>query len=158
MPLNLNAKISFERAVLKSSGLACLMFFFFAGWSGSTPCHAAPSAAALERRSDTQPLTEQDLRQRQIQFLNQIRTADPEHRTIERAIFNDRNELGLILNRNIELDKIPALMKTLLTRMARTFPAQDLTILAYTPSNPPRKIGTARLNASTRDMTYTPER
>ncbi|MBV9673045.1 MAG: hypothetical protein JO076_09520 [Verrucomicrobia bacterium] len=103
-------------------------------------------------------MSEQDLRQRQVQFLNQIRRADPDRRTIERAIFNEKNELGIILNRNAELDRIPALMRTLLTRMARTFPGRDLTILAYTPSNPPHKIGTARLNASTRDMTYTPER
>ena len=37
------------------------------------------------------------------------------------------------------------------------FPGEDLTVLAYTPSNPPRKIGTGLLNARTRDMTYTPE-
>jgi hypothetical protein len=73
-------------------------------------------------------------------------------------LFNDRNELGLIFNRSVELDKIPTLMRTMLTQMAREFPGQDLTVLAYTPSNPPRKIGTARFNARTRDMTYKPER
>jgi hypothetical protein len=102
--------------------------------------------------------TEGDLKQRQIAFLNRIRKADPQHQTIERAVFNEQNELGLILNRSAELDKIPALMRSMLAQMARAFPDQDLTILAYTPSNPPRKIGTARLNARTRDMTYTPER
>ena len=98
------------------------------------------------------------VKQHQIAFLNRIRKADPQHRTFERALFNDQNELGLILNRSVELDKIPALMRTMLAQMAREFPGQDLTVLAYTPSNPPRKIGTARLNARTRDMTYTPER
>lgn len=112
--------------------------------------HFEPIAAQSE--------TESNLKQRQIAFLNRIRKADPEHRTIERAVFNEQNELGLILNRNVELDKIPALMRSMLTQMARAFPGQDLTVLAYTPSKPPRKIGTARLNARTRDMTYTPER
>ncbi len=98
------------------------------------------------------------LKQHQIAFLNRIRKADPQHRTIERALFNDQNELGLILNRSVEMDKIPALMRSMLAQLAREFPGQDLTVLAYTPSNPPRKIGTARLNARTRDMTYTPER
>jgi hypothetical protein len=98
------------------------------------------------------------VKQHQIALLNRIRKADPQHRTIERALFNDQNELGLILNRSVEMDKIPALMRSILTQMAREFPGQDLTVLAYTPSNPPRKIGTARLNARTRDMTYTPER
>jgi hypothetical protein len=80
-----------------------------------------------------------------------------QHQTIERAVFNQQNELGLILNRSVEMDKISALMRSMLVQMAREFPNQDLTVLAYTPSNPPRKIGTARLNARTRDMTYTPE-
>jgi hypothetical protein len=93
-----------------------------------------------------------------VAFLNRLRQADPQHQTIERAVFNEQNELGLILNRSVELDKIPALMRSVLTQMARAFPGQDLTVLAYTPSSPPRKIGTARLNARTRDMTYTPER
>ena len=99
-----------------------------------------------------------NLKERQAAFLRRLRAADPQHQTIERAVFNEQNELGLILNRSVELDKIPALMRTVLTQMARAFPGQDLTVLAYAPSNPPRKIGTARLNARTRDMTYTPER
>jgi hypothetical protein len=117
----------------------------------------APSVA-FQRSSTAYLEAEGDLKQRQIAFLNRIRKADPEHQTIERAVFNEQNELGLILNRTVEMDKIPALMRSMLVQMARAFPGQDLTIFAYTPSNPPRKIGTARLNARTRDMTYTPER
>jgi hypothetical protein len=101
--------------------------------------------------------TQGDLKQHQIAFLKGIRKADPQHQTIERAVFNQQNELGLILNRSVPMDKISALMRSMLVQMAREFPNQDLTVLAYTPSNPPRKIGTARLNARTRDMTYTPE-
>jgi hypothetical protein len=89
-------------------------------------------------------------------FLNRIREADPQGRTIDRALINEQNELGLILDRSVEMDKIPALMRTMLTQMAREFPGEDLTVLAYTPSSPPRKIGTAHLDARTRDMTYTP--
>jgi hypothetical protein len=98
-----------------------------------------------------------DLKQRQMAFLNRIRSADPQAQTIERAMLNDQNELGLILDRSVEMDKISALMRAMLTRMAAEFPGEDLTVLAYTPSNPPRKIGTGRLNARTRDMTYTPD-
>ena len=125
--------------------------------SASSPA-AAPHSGAFEQRvADTQS-DQGTLKQRQAAFLNRIRKADPERRTIERAVFNGQNELGLILSRSVELDKIPALMRSMLVQMARAFPGQDLTILAYTPSNPPRKIGTARLNARTRDMSYTPER
>jgi len=44
----------------------------------------------------------------------------------------------------------------MLAQMAQEFPNQDLTVLAYTPSNPPQKIGTAHLDARTRAMTYVP--
>ena len=92
-----------------------------------------------------------------MKFLNRLRAADPEQRTIQRAVMNETNELGLILNRDVPIDKIPDLMRSMLTQMAAEFPGQNLVALAYAPTEPPRKIGTARLNAETRDMTYTPE-
>ena len=97
------------------------------------------------------------MKERQAEFLNRIRSADPQSRTIERALINDRNELGLILDRSVQLDDIPKLMKSMLTQMAKEFPGEDLTVIAYTPSNPPRKIGTGRLDARSREMNYTPE-
>jgi hypothetical protein len=127
-------------------------------------CDAMPPPSAakvngLEQRSTADLFgLQNDVKQRQAAFLRRLRAADPQHQTIERAVFDEQNELGLILNRSVELDKIPALMRSVLTQMARAFPGQDLTVLAYAPSNPPHKIGTARLNARTRDMTYTPER
>ena len=96
-------------------------------------------------------------REKQAAFLNQIRSADPDARTIERALINEQNELGLILDRTVELENIPALMRLMLAKMAGQFPGEDLTILAYTPTNPPRTVGTARLTAKTRDMSYTKE-
>jgi hypothetical protein len=97
-----------------------------------------------------------ELRQRQVAFLHRLRQADPRYQTIEKAVLNADNELGVILNRHVEMDAVRPLMKTLLTQMAKAFPGQHLTVIAYTPSEPPMKIGTARLNARTRQMTYTP--
>jgi hypothetical protein len=124
--------------------------------TASESANAAPTT--FQRSSSAYVKTDGDLKKSQIEFLNRLRKADPKHQTIERAVFNEQNELGVILNRGVELDKISALMRSILVQMARAFPGQDLTVLAYAPSNPPRKIGTARLNARTRDMTYTPER
>ncbi len=145
------------------SAFSRALFFCSAIWIGlsagnASAQSAAPPSSAFELRTAAQPEKLADLKRRQIEFLNRIRKADPQRRTIERALFNDQNELGLILNRSVEMDKIPALMRSMLAQMAREFPGQDLTVLAYTPSNPPHKIGTARLNARTRDMTYTRER
>ncbi len=73
----------------------------------------------------TQVSQSRELRERRIAFLNRIRDADPQGRTIDRALLNEQNELGLVLDRSVEMDKIPALMKTMLTQMAREFPAED---------------------------------
>ena len=91
-------------------------------------------------------------------FLNRIRSADPQYATIQKALLNEQNELGIILNRQVDMNAIPALMRSLLTQMAKEFPGEDLTVIAYAPSDPPMKIGTGRLDARTRGMTYTPAR
>ena len=122
---------------------------------------APPPAANAPTPSATTSLATgantSDLKQRQAAFLNRIRAADPQQTTIDHALLNEQNELGLILDRRVEMDKIPDLMRTMLQQMAREFPDQDLTVLAYAPSEPPRKIGTARFDARTRQMTYNAE-
>ena len=124
--------------------------------SGCDVSVSTPPVSQDQQRSSQRRIETNNLKQRQADFLNRIREADPQYRTIDRAMLNGKNELGLILDRSVEMDKVPDLMRTVLTQMAREFPGQDLTILAYTPSNPPHKIGTARLNAQTRDLSYTP--
>ena len=125
--------------------------------AGSSPHVSAPfggySPPSVQARSAD---SNRDLRQRQVAFLHQIRQADPRYQTIDKAVLNEQNELGVILNRHVEMDAIRPLMRTLLTQMAKAFPRQDLTIIAYAPTQPPMPIGTARLNARTRQMTYTP--
>src|SRR5436305_1248529 len=119
-------------------------------------CDQSVSLSPSNQQTPMPSVAANDLKQRQADFLNRMRAVDPDHRTIDRAMLNEQNELGLILDRTVEMDKVPELMRTILGQMAREFPGQDLTVLAYTPSNPPHKIGTAQLNAQTRDMNYTP--
>ena len=97
-------------------------------------------------------------RERQAAFLQRIRSSDPQFQTIDRALFNERNELGVVLNRGVQMDSIPQLMRSLLTQMAREFPGQDLTVLAYAPTEPPRRLGVARLDARSGQMTFTSDR
>ena len=94
------------------------------------------------------------IEERRASLLNRIRSSDPDKAIIERAMINDQNELGLILSRKTNLDEVPKLMKAMLSQMAQDFPGQDLTVVAYTPTNPPHTIGTGRLNARTREMSY----
>ena len=118
---------------------------------------SSSNAPLSEQNRVVQSDARQDFKQRQLAFLNRIREADPQQRTIDRAMLNEQNELGLILDGSVGMDRIPELMRTMLTQMAREFPNQDLTVLAYAPSNPPRKIGTAHLDGRTRKMSYVPE-
>jgi len=97
-----------------------------------------------------------DLRQRQVAFLHRLRQADPRYQTIEKAVLNEQNELGVILNRHVEMEAVRPLMKTLLTQIAKAFPGQNRTAIVYAPSEPPMKIGTARLQAQTRRITSIP--
>ena len=120
----------------------------------SEPSVSPPQA---QQNPVSQLSTGPEFKQRQIAFLNRIRDADPQQRVIDRAMLNDQNELGLILDRTVEMNRIPDLMRTFLTQMAREFPGQDLTVVAYAPSDPPRKVGTAHLDSRTKDMNYLPE-
>ncbi len=135
---------------------SCLTAAAIAAVSIFAGCDAPVSPAPMTEKPSPAREIKGAPKERQAAFLNRIREADPTHQAIDRAFLNERNELGLILGHTVEMDKIPDLMRSLLTQMAREFPGQDLTILAYTPSNPPRKIGTAHLNAQTHDMSYTP--
>jgi hypothetical protein len=128
----------------------------FALVAGCDQPGSAPPLSPDTQQARPSLVAKNNLKQRQADFLNRIRAADPQHRTIDHAILNEQNELGLILDRTVEMDRVPDLMRSILSQMAREFPAQDLTVLAYTPSNPPHKIGTARFSAQTRDMSYTP--
>jgi hypothetical protein len=120
----------------------------------SEPAVSPPQA---QQSPASQSITGPEFKQRQIAFLNRIRDADPQQRVIDRAMLNEQNELGLILDRSVEMNRIPDLMRALLTQMAREFPEQDLTVIAYTPSSPPQKVGTAHLDSRTKDMNYLPE-
>ena len=120
----------------------------------SEPAVSPPQA---QQSIGSQPSTGPEFKQRQIAFLNRIRDADPQQRVIDRAMLNQQNELGLILDRSVEMNRIPDLMRTFLTQMAAEFPNQDLTVIAYTPSNPPLKVGTAHLDSRTKEMNYLPE-
>ena len=46
------------------------------------------------------------LRQRQVAFLHRLREADPRYQTIDKAVLNAQNELGVILDRRVELEAV----------------------------------------------------
>lgn len=141
--------------LLRGVGLCSIgVVLVCAGWAirGTAPAGAQGLPPMLAWDAGTSD----SLRQRQVAFLQRLRQADPHAQTIEKAVFNAQNDLGVILNRDVELEAVRALLRTLLTQMAQEFPGHDLTVTAYAPTQPPMEIGTARLHARTREMTYIP--
>jgi hypothetical protein len=141
--------------LMRMAGICCVwVVLVCAGWCPNiAESFGEQSPSVIEARG-AGPAGE--LRQRQVAFLHRVRHADPRHETIEQAVFNAHTELGVILNRHVNMDDVRPLMRTLLTQMAQDFPGHDLTVIAYAPSEPPMQIGTARLDVRTREMTYTP--
>jgi len=125
---------------------------------GASEPQPSQSSGSGANRPSASPAPTGTQRQRQAEFLNRVRQSDPNYQTIQKAVLNENNELGLVLSRGVEMDSIPKLMQAMLTQLNKEFPGQDLTVIAYAPTQPPAKIGTARLDSRTRDMTYTPER
>jgi hypothetical protein len=141
---------------LRSSVLVAAAALSVAGCGRQTRTQSEDVAGATVRADAPRGSSAQSTEQKKAELLNRIRAADPQQATIERALMNENNELGLVLSRQTNLDDVPKLMKAMLAEMDRAFPGQSHTVIAYAPTNPPRTIGTARLDARTRDMTYTP--
>ena len=80
--------------------------FLFVG-ACSPRSEPAVSPPQAEQSRVTQPIAGPEFKQRQIAFLNRIRDADPQQRVIDRAMLNEQNELGLILDRSVEMNRIP---------------------------------------------------
>lgn len=92
----------------------------------------------------------------QTAFLKSLRAADPRRETIEQAVMNGDDSLGIVLARNIDLDDVPPLMQILLKQMAVLFPGKDLTIVAFGAANPPVQVGVALLDSASHQMIYIP--
>ena len=118
---------------------------------GGMPANERPANPGAPRANAPQ-------RQRQMELLERIRKADPQFNTIDKAVMNEENDLALILDRRVQIDDVPKLLKAMLIQMNKEFPGEDLDVIAYAPSQPPMKIGTGHLDARTREMTYTAAR
>jgi hypothetical protein len=71
------------------------------------PSQALASPPPAEQNRASQLPSGLQFKERQIAFLNRIRDADPQRRVIDRAMLNEQNELGLILDRRTEQNSRP---------------------------------------------------
>jgi hypothetical protein len=93
---------------------------------------------------------------RQVIVLNRLAKQDPAHLSMDRATITDQNDVGVNLSKNVEMDKVPDLMRSIVDKLGQEFPEEDLTIAAYV-SDPPHRAGKAHRDAKTKETSYTPE-
>ncbi|MGH8092985.1 MAG: hypothetical protein ACREIF_05880 [Chthoniobacterales bacterium] len=132
-----------------------------AGLASLSACHRSNPAAESSTPSEQQVRAEHAAQapeetQRQWNYLNRIRQSVALYTSIARTLLDDQNHIGIVLFSSVTPEKIPDLMRQVMTRMAQEFPRTDLTLDVYQSAAPPKKLGTASLNGQTGEVTYTP--
>jgi hypothetical protein len=88
-------------------------------------------------------------------YLNRMRQSDA-YSGIDRTRVDKENQLGVVLAANLTPSQVESTMKKAMESLARKFPNADMTLDAYAPSEPLRKLGTARFNAQSGQVAYAP--
>ena len=74
---------------------------------------------------------------RQERFLARIQQAAVGNHVIRTARMNGDNELGVVLDKQVELVQVRPLLTTLLREMRTEFPGHSLQVIAYAPNGQP---------------------
>jgi hypothetical protein len=124
-------------------------------------CHKTKPAAANTGPTEQQKRAERaaevpESTQRHWTHLNRMRQTDAFSAVISRTLLEEQGQLGVVLYSSVPPDKVSALMRQLMSEMAKEFPKEDLTLSVYAASSPPHKIGTAHVDGKTSEATYTP--
>ena len=145
---------------MKRSTIHLLPILGAALWS-LVACHkpkpAAESTAPTEQQKRAERAAEApESTQRHWTHLNRMRQTDAFNTVISRTLLEEQGQLGVVLYSSVLPDKVPMLMRQLMSEMAKEFPTEDLTLGVYGASSPPHKIGTAHVDGKTGESTYAP--
>jgi hypothetical protein len=66
----------------------------------------------------------------------------------------EETELAIVLNPNLDLKDVPDVMRDVVTDLAHQFPGTTFVAVAYMPTNPPRRVCSARFDAQTGKATF----
>ena len=108
------------------------------------------------------PMTEEEfleMKHRQVALLMQLMVRQPDKFTYERAYLTEQNEVALVLNSDMNMDRLPDLMKAIMSVMVREFKVRIFTVVLYQAAGAaePRKIGIVQADAGRRTLTHLPE-
>ena len=150
--------------VLRCPLVAYAAALLVAGLISLSACHRSKPAAESPTPSEQQVRAERAARaaqvpeatQQQWTYLNRIRQSDTLSTSIDRTLLDEQNHLGIVLFSSVTPENVPALLRQVMTGMAKEFPRADLTLDVFQGATPPKKLGTANLNGQTGEVTYTP--
>jgi hypothetical protein len=147
--------------ILRCPPVAYAAALLLAGLASLSACHRSNPAAESPTPSEQQVRAERTARtpdetQRQWNYLNRIRQSESLYTLIDRTLLDDQNHVGIVLFSSVTPEKIPDLMRQVMTKMAQEFPQTDLTLDVYQSTTPPKKLGTAKLTGQTGEVIYTP--
>ncbi|HEX4665942.1 MAG TPA: hypothetical protein VH207_05030 [Chthoniobacterales bacterium] len=126
-------------------------------------CHRAKEAAepatpAVQQQPAERAAEVPESMQRQWTFLNRIRQDEAYSAMINRTMLNDQNEISVVLYSGVARERVPDLMRKVMTEMGQEFPHEDVTVAVYQFPSPPKRLGTAHLDGKTAQATYVPEK
>lgn len=129
--------------------------FFIAACHKPEPAAESPTPSVQQQRAERAAEVPAST-QRQWTFLNRIRQEDAFNGALHRTMLNEQNELGVVLYSTVALESVPDLMRQVMTEMGKEFPNEAVTVAVYQVAVPPKRIGTAQLDAQTGEATFIP--
>ena len=64
-------------------------------------------------------------------YLNRLRQTDEFSTVVARTLLNTENQLGVVFYASVSDDKIPEQIDQIMTKMAKHFPKDSVTVVAY---------------------------
>lgn len=122
------------------------------------PAPAPPAGPSIQQQRDARAAQAPTGVRKHWTYLNRLRQTDEFSSIISRTLLNDRQQLGIVFYSSVTNDKIPDLTRQVMEGLAKEFPKEDATLVAYGASNPPHQVGSARIDGATGEITFSPSK
>ncbi|MEO5754698.1 MAG: hypothetical protein ABIR38_08325 [Chthoniobacterales bacterium] len=137
--------------------LAALLPLLLTACSRQATETPAPTPSAQQKSAQRAAVVAPSI-QKHWTYLNRIRQTDELSPVIARTLLNERDQLGVVFYSRISDDKIPDQIRQIMTEMAKKFPKEAITVVAYGASTPPHPIGIAQIDGATGEISFTPSK
>ncbi|CAN5569694.1 hypothetical protein BH20VER3_BH20VER3_22680 [soil metagenome] len=140
--------------VVRAAGILLVTLLSLAASWSIAACHKASPPAetatpSVEQKRAVRAAQVPAAIQRHWTYLNRVRQTDEFSSKIARTLLNERNQLGIVFSSDITDDQIPDLTRKVMEGMAKEFPKEDVSVVAYGASSPPHPVGAGHVASAT---------